>query len=353
MSNFSDDEEYEIDKLFQEIDLGQQDTGFGNHDDALFPISQVPLFSPVGSPTERSDDGVPSVTLEQRGGGVLRTGGGSSQDPNPAHNATPEEEIRTVPETQNTGHSETLDSVIMDVDGEPLSKMKLSDVLRRRDKLRKRLLKVEHHTQFLETCRQDGLVPKGLKINTQVHPTRGDEPSDTPSKIDAILKQAEQDMVDTLVTHYHQVSESTTARLGDLERELVSRPAREQDEISLAADKTVRDEDDLKSSLERTRKSKLSALHRAHHRPPRQQWNPRQGTASSEGGPHTIHQGIPETVPPTCHTGPPIVTCTHSFPVCVTVLTHTIICILLFSFVCVPQPIVISLAHTTHTSPYS
>ena len=204
MSDFGD-EDYEIEKLFKEIDLGQQEPGFGNHDIASFPVSQVPLFSIIGSPTERSDDGVSLVTLEERGEGVLRTGGESSQDPNPVHNATPEEEVWTIPETQDASHSETLDSVIMDVDGEPLAKVKLLEVFKRKEKLRKRLLRVEHHTQFLKTCHQDGLVPKGLKINTQVHPTRGDEPSDTPSKIDAILKRAEQDIVDTLVTHYHQV----------------------------------------------------------------------------------------------------------------------------------------------------
>ena len=68
MSDFGE-EDYEIEKLFKEIDQGQQDEGFGNHDDALFPISQVPLFSPVVSPTEIPADGVPSVTLEERGRG--------------------------------------------------------------------------------------------------------------------------------------------------------------------------------------------------------------------------------------------------------------------------------------------
>ena len=40
------------------------------------------------------------------------------------HTATPEEEVRTIPETQDGSHSDTLDSVIMDVDdvdGEPLA----------------------------------------------------------------------------------------------------------------------------------------------------------------------------------------------------------------------------------------
>ena len=76
--------------------------------------------------------------------------------------------------------------------------------------------------------------------------------------------------MDTLVTNYRQVSEVTTARLGDIKRDLDSRPERDQAEISMAADRATRDEDDLKSSLERTRKNKLSALqHKTHHhRPP-------------------------------------------------------------------------------------
>ena len=45
-----------------------------------------------------------------------------------------------------------------------------------------------------------------------------------------------------------------------------SRPERDQTEISMAADRSTHDEDDLKSSLQRTRKSKLSALqHNTHH----------------------------------------------------------------------------------------
>ena len=122
--------------------------------------------------------------------------------------------------------------------------MKLSEVLKRKAKLRKRLLRVEHHAQFLKTCRQDGLVPKGLKINTQVHPTRRDEPSDTPNKIDSILKRAEQDIVDTLVAHYRQVSESTKAKLGDIERDLESRREEEQSDFSMAADRSTRAEED-------------------------------------------------------------------------------------------------------------
>ena len=147
--------------------------------------------------------------------------------------------------------------------------MKVPDVLKTKAKLRRRLLRVEHHAQFLKACRQDELVPKGLKINMQVHPTRRDEPSDTPGKIETILKRAEQDIVDTLVTHYRQVSEATTARLGDIKRDLDSRPERDQAEISMAADRATSDEDDLKSSLERIRQNKLSALqHKTHHQRP-------------------------------------------------------------------------------------
>ena len=72
--------------------------------------------------------------------------------------------------------------------------MSMTEVLRRKTKLRKRLLRVEHHSKFLNACGQDGLVPKGLKINTQVHPARGVEPSKTAQKIDFIVKKA--------VTHY-------------------------------------------------------------------------------------------------------------------------------------------------------
>ena len=71
------------------------------------------------------------------------------------HTATPEEEVRTNPETLNESHSETLDSVIMDKDdedGELLGKVKLAVVLKRKARLRKRLLRMEHHTQFLKTA---------------------------------------------------------------------------------------------------------------------------------------------------------------------------------------------------------
>ena len=65
MSNFGDDD-FDLEKLFKEIDLKQQEPGFSNHDNASFPVSQVPLFSTIRSPTEMSDDEVPSVTLTER-----------------------------------------------------------------------------------------------------------------------------------------------------------------------------------------------------------------------------------------------------------------------------------------------
>ena len=65
MSDFEKDE-FEIEQLFKDIDLEPEDLGFGNHDNAPFPESQVPLFPNVGSPTETSGDEVPPITLLER-----------------------------------------------------------------------------------------------------------------------------------------------------------------------------------------------------------------------------------------------------------------------------------------------
>ena len=178
-------------------------------------------------------------------------------------------------------------------------------------------------------------------ITTQVNRTKGDGPSDMPSKIDSILKRAERDIVDTLVTHYHQVSESTTATLGDIERDLSSRP--ERDEISRAADRSIRDEDDLRSYLKRTRRGKLSALHRIHHhhRPPVSSGTPAREPRRFRVT-QTVQQGEPGTVPKKCPTGPPI-TCIHPFPV---TIIHTITLVIFWSLMSL-----ISLQHAPDPPP--
>ena len=95
---------------------------------------------PLGPPQkyQTTDNEVPTVMLKVRGEGELRTVGGSNQDPNPMHPATHGEEVQAISETLDKSDYETLDSVVIDVyEGDPLAKMKLSELLKRNAKLRK------------------------------------------------------------------------------------------------------------------------------------------------------------------------------------------------------------------------
>ena len=87
----------------------------------------------------------------------------------------------------------------------------LSTVLSRKSKLRKKLIRADHHRAFLHRWHADNVTPKGLQLNRQVHPIQGC--NDTASKIEDILHKAEEGMLDLLVEHYDSLVDTCTQQL--------------------------------------------------------------------------------------------------------------------------------------------
>ena len=73
-------------------------------------------------------------------------------------------------------------------------------------------------------------------------------------KIESIIEKSEVDILDALSTCYKQVTETTSARLIDIERNLIIRPDTNREWFTAASiSQAEREEDQLRSSLERTR----------------------------------------------------------------------------------------------------
>ena len=274
---FSDDDE-ELDRLLQNVKLMVPDSGDdddGGNEDSNVHDSQVSLFATVRSPTDlsRSETG---LAPGEGSNGERRNGGGPCQRPAPGPNnkgssATPSqtEQPRVIPETpQNTP-----EGTEMETDAGPGGDV--ANTLSEKAKLRKRLLRAEHHHMFLDRCRKARMVPTGLKLNRNVHPIKGDGTSDISVRIEAIIKQAETDIVDALMVHYRKVTESTSARLTEIEGNLSNRSLDEREEITVAQSQAEREEDVLRSSLERTRSWKWSKLN--DDRPPARSGSSRSG----------------------------------------------------------------------------
>ena len=136
----------------------------------------------------------------------------------------------------------------------------ITTVLSRKMTLRKRLLRAEHHHAFLERCRKERKVPKGLKLNRQVHPIKGKGGSTIAANIEHIISRAERDIVDSLISHYEELGENITVELKNMETQLGSRPENDEGAVQSCLQTMEKEEDDLRSSLERTRNSKLRDL---------------------------------------------------------------------------------------------
>ena len=136
----------------------------------------------------------------------------------------------------------------------------LQVLLTKKKNLRLKLLRADHHRAFLGKCLKAKVTPKGLKLNRRVNPIKGAGSGDTAAKIERILKTAEEDIVETLVDHYENYIEASNLELSDLEKQIQSRSGAERRDIDPTSD---RNEDILRSSLERTRNDKLLRLKEA------------------------------------------------------------------------------------------
>ena len=133
---------------------------------------------------------------------------------------------------------------------------------------------------FLQKCLNENEVPKSLRLERRVHTIRGDGHGDTAATIEEILKNAELGILETLISHYDGLIDATTWELQSIKTDLQARSGREQEEEVSSIQRAEQSEDDLRSSLERTRNEKLRKLKRPN--------TPSSTPRSTDGGPHTV-----------------------------------------------------------------
>ena len=142
----------------------------------------------------------------------------------------------------------------------PLFEVSLPCVLSKKARLRRKLLRADHHRVFLHGCRKDDVTPRGLRLSRQVHPIQGQGSDDTASRIENILHNAEKGILEALIEHYDKMVDSTTRQLQNIEEDLSSRPDSDKDAIETSMHRAELSEDHLRSSLEKTRTEKFKQL---------------------------------------------------------------------------------------------
>ena len=145
----------------------------------------------------------------------------------------------------------------------------LSQLLARKTALRRVLLRAEHHRVFLEKCHNEDIIPKGLRLNRDIHFMRGTKNCQTTSKIEDILAKSEKEIRDTLVAHYNDLTSSVTSSLQVLERKLEKKSesnisTRDKKRALSSLYKSEIEESKLRDSLEKTRNDKFKRLTREH-----------------------------------------------------------------------------------------
>ena len=94
----------------------------------------------------------------------------------------------------------------------------------------------------------------------QVHPIKGKGEPVIAANIEHIISRAERDIVNSLISHYDELGETITAELKNMETQLGSHPDNNKGAIQSILQTMEKEEDDLSSSLERSRKNKLRDL---------------------------------------------------------------------------------------------
>ena len=129
----------------------------------------------------------------------------------------------------------------------------LSIILTKKQKLRSKLLRVEHHRLFLRKSHVAKVIPKGLRLNRRVNPISGIGTRETVAKIEDILRKAEEDILSTLISHNENLVDDTRRQLEEIERQIQSRPNNEKGIMEFTLHKAEENEDVLRSSLKKTR----------------------------------------------------------------------------------------------------
>ena len=177
--NYDGDELDQLLKNFQLEETGTNDSGNGN-DGNLHVNSQAPLFDAVWSLTDETPNGKAGLAPNDGRDGKRRrergpcqrltlltpTNGGTCPTPNLP------EQIGLVPETPQYPLEWSVMKMDSTDDNGPEDEVAVA--ISEETKLRKVLLRAEHHRTFIDRCRQAHIIPTCLKLNRKVHPIKGD-----------------------------------------------------------------------------------------------------------------------------------------------------------------------------------
>ena len=85
-------------------------------------------------------------------------------------------------------------------------------------KLREKLLKLDHHKEFLRKCGGAGMIPTGLKIHHKVQIMKSPTSDRTRKAMRNIYNTAEKEVVRMLIEHYQKAELETENQLEVVER---------------------------------------------------------------------------------------------------------------------------------------
>ena len=120
----------------------------------------------------------------------------------------------------------------------------LKTILTTKTNLRCVLLRAEHHRVFLGNCQKEDIIPKGFRLNREIHFMRGAEDCQTAAKSEDVLTKAEKDLRDTLAEHYDDLITNTTSKLSAVEDKLHKHTKKR--------DMSIREQKDILSSVHRS-----------------------------------------------------------------------------------------------------
>ena len=164
----------------------------------------------------------------------------------------------------------------------------LHDILVKKFRLRQKVIKTQHHISYLQECARLGQVPKGLAIQQQVQLMDSPKSNDTRAQIKDIIQQTEQQIVNTITSHYREVLKDTQEQLRTTEESARGQASGTSSETRVALQdlqaRLERAENSLRVSLEEKRNKKLMRL------TPRTHTNPHIHATSS----HTPNTLMPQ-----------------------------------------------------------
>lgn len=195
----------------------------------------------------------------------------ASKTPPPLPPPTPEEDALLDGDVQITGNGVTP----METEGSEERKTLLS--LRQAfKKNRCNLNRIESHLQFIDTCLQDGRVPRGLRVNVSCNALLADL-TRVREKFRETKDVAEKGFSHSLKDHYLELKEKLTRDLIKLDEEMELEMRRasleEREEHRKMMEKTKENVNKLEKNVQETKKRKLELLKNPQDKRQRGNWS--------------------------------------------------------------------------------